>query len=125
MITSQPVYRPLRQEELERLSLEALFALVRQVAQQYFDGHYSLLAFTTGYKVAFDIPDIRPFPGSQACAQLAEMSGFPTLPAALIDLLLHPKTFTDYFDGDIAKWWAAQTAPDRPGFVPSSMLEGS
>jgi hypothetical protein len=69
--------------------VQALLALVTTWARQYHDGHCTILAFTTGYKVTFGTPDISP--GGTAYAQVQAMPQFPTLKEALVHVLLADK----------------------------------
>ena len=66
-----------------------LLALLTTRARQHHDGHYTILVFTTGYKVAFGTPDI--YPGGTAYAQVQAMPQFPTLKEALVHALLADK----------------------------------
>ena len=83
----------------------ALLALVATWARQHHDGHYTILTFTTGHKVAFGTPDL--YPGGQGYAQVGELPQWPTLQEALVHALLADKTFYDYFEGDLAAWLTA------------------
>jgi hypothetical protein len=98
---------------LRTFDVDHLLTLLTIEAKRSHEGHFTIFAFTTGYKVAFDTPDINP-PGcrQQGYAQLAEMSHAPTLKEALIAALVCGKTFADYFDGDAQAWWQASIDRD-------------
>jgi hypothetical protein len=79
--------------------------LVTLEAKRLHDGHYTIFAFTTEYKVAFGTPTLYPGADGAAYAQITEMQGFPTLKEALIAALVAGKDFYDFFDGDGLAWW--------------------
>jgi hypothetical protein len=103
MLTSEEHTKLLRSFEVDRL-----LKLVTLEAKRLHDGHYTIFAFTTGYKVAFGTPQISPFHDADAWYQLKAMPSFPTLKEALIAALVAGKDFDDYFDGDGAAVWAAE-----------------
>jgi hypothetical protein len=96
----------LHQQLLQSFDIERLLELLTIEAKKSHDGHYAILVFTTGYKVAFGTPNMVPCGTSKAYAQLAEMPGFPTRKDAIIAALVSPKTFADYE--------AARTRGGRP-----------
>jgi hypothetical protein len=95
MLTPEEHAKLLRSFEVDRL-----LKLVTLEAKRLHNGHYTILAFTTGYKVAFGTPNIYPLNDGQAFYQVQHMPGFPTLKEALIAALVTGKDFEDYFDGD-------------------------
>ena len=103
MLTPEEHTKLLRSFEVDRL-----LKLVTLEAKRLHHGHYAIFAFTTGYKVAFGTPQIYPFHGGDAYAQLQAMQGFPTLKEALIAALVTGKDFDDYFDGDGEAWFRQQ-----------------
>ena len=80
------------QTMLQQMDVAQLLALVRDEAQCHHDGHFTVLAFTTEFKVAFDTPSALEF-GTVGYIQVQTMPGFPTK-AALIHALLSGKTLT-------------------------------
>ena len=100
MLTPEAHAAHLRVFEVDRL-----IKLVALEAKQHHDGHYTILSFTSGYKVAFGIPDMLPWGGGCGYAQVATMTQYPTLKEALIAALVTGKTFAEYFTGDPATWW--------------------
>jgi hypothetical protein len=93
-------------EMLRAFEVPQLLQLVALEAKQHYGGHYAILAFNSGFKVAFEVPEMHPWGGGAGYAQVAEMTHYPTLKEALIATLVTGKTFTDYFTGDPATWWA-------------------
>ena len=98
-------------QQLQSLPLESLLKLLTIEAKKSHDGHYTIFAFTTGYKVALGTPDMTPWGASKVYAQLAEMPAFPTLKDAVIAALVSEKTFADYFDSCPQAWWEARISP--------------
>lgn len=103
MLTPEEHTKLLRSFEVDRL-----LKLVTVEAKRLHDGHFAILAFTTGFKVAFGTPDMCPWMTSNAYAQLAEMPTFPTVKEALIAALVSGKTFTDYYHYFPDEWWTAR-----------------
>ena len=66
------------QTMLQQMDVAQLLALVRDEAQCHHDGHFTVLAFTTEFKVAFDTPSALEF-GTVGYIQVQTMPGFPTL----------------------------------------------
>ena len=103
MLTKEEHATLLRSFEVDRL-----LKLVTLEAKRLHDGHFTIFALTTHYKVAFGTPDLDSGKGRP---QLAEMLGFSTLKEALIAALVQGKDFADYFAGDPDAWWEAQARP--------------
>jgi hypothetical protein len=97
------------------MGIEDLLALLRRAAAQFHAGHYAILAFTTGYKVAFGTPEFLPFGVSRAAAQVDSMPSYPTLKEALVEALITGKDFATYFDGDPVAWWDKDFATFKAG----------
>lgn len=76
-----------------------LLALLTVWARQHHGGHYTIFAFTTGYKVALGTPNL--YPGGTAYAQVSAMPPFPTLKRALVHALLSDTTFYDDCTGAV------------------------
>jgi hypothetical protein len=91
---------------LGAFDLPQLLQLVGLGAKKHHSGGYAILAFNSGFKVAFDTPDMLPWGGGAGYAEVAAMSHYPTLREALIAALVTGKTFADYFKGDPGVWWA-------------------
>jgi hypothetical protein len=106
VLTTEEHTKLLRSFEVDRL-----LKLLTLEAKRLHDGHYTILAFTTGYKVAFGTPSLYPFSDGMAYAQLQQMPAFPTLKEALIAALVAGKDFADYFDGDPEAWVRERLAP--------------
>ncbi len=60
--------------------LERLMQELQDMADKLHDGHYSIFKFTTGYKVAFNTPDL--FSGL-GMSQIQMLPNFKTLPQAI------------------------------------------
>ena len=103
MLTKEEHATLLRSFEVDRL-----LKLVTLEALRLQDGHFTIFALTTHYKVAFGTPDLDSGKGRP---QLAEMPGSPTLKEALIAALVQGKDFADYCGGDLDAWRAAQAKP--------------
>ena len=103
MLTKEEHATLLRSFEVDRL-----LKLVTLEAKRLHDGHFTVCAFTTEYKVAFGTPDLESGKGRP---QLAEMPGAPTLKEALIAALVEGKDFDEYFAGEPDAWWEAQARP--------------
>jgi hypothetical protein len=95
MLTQEEHAQLLRGFEVDRL-----LKLVTIEAKRLHDGHFTILAFTTCYKVAFGTPNIYPLNEGMAYAQVTTMPSAPTLKEALIAALVAGKDFEDYFSGD-------------------------
>jgi hypothetical protein len=93
---------------LRSFEVDRLLKLVTLEAKRLHDGHFTIFAFTTHYKVAFGTPDLDSGKGRP---QLAEMPGSPTLKEALIAALVEGKDFDEYCAGDPDVWWEAQPRP--------------
>jgi predicted aspartyl protease len=70
---------------LRTMSLEDLLTLLTIEAHKAHDGHYTILAFTNGYKVAFGTPDLDTGAGRSQVFSLPE---YTTLQAAIIAALV-------------------------------------
>jgi hypothetical protein len=103
----------MRREEhvkaLQAFETDRLLKLLRLEAQKNYDGHYSILAFTTNFKVAFGTPFIM---DNTAYVQVLQTPGFATLKEAIIHALVEAKSFDDYFDGDADQWELANAFKD-------------
>jgi len=42
------------------MNTEKLIRLIEAEADEYFDGHFTIMKFTTGWKVVLDTPDVTP-----------------------------------------------------------------
>jgi hypothetical protein len=93
---------------LRSFEVDRLLKLVTLEAKRLHDGHFTIFAFTTHYKVALGTPDLD---GGKGRPQLAEMPGSPTLKEALIAALVEGKDFDAYCAGDPDVWWEAQPRP--------------
>jgi len=82
---------------LRSFEVDRLLKLVTLEAKRLHDGHFTVFALTTQYKVAFGAPDLD---GGTGRPQLAAIPGAPTLKEALIAALVEGKDFDDYFAGD-------------------------
>jgi len=92
---------------LRRFEVDRLLKLMTLEAKRSHDGHYTIFAFTTGYKVAFGTPSLYPVQAS-ADYQLRAMPSFPTLKEAMIAALVTGKDFEAYFTGDGEAAFAAE-----------------
>jgi hypothetical protein len=63
--------------------MKTLLDAVIEIATENYDGHVSLLTFTTGWKVIFGTPDDLGYPGKQR-DQLHGIPGFMSLDDALL-----------------------------------------
>lgn len=73
---------------LRSLEVDRLLQLVTLEAKRLHDGHFTIFALTTHYRVAFGTPDLE---SGKGCPQLAEPPGSPTLKEALITALVEGK----------------------------------
>lgn len=80
---------------LESFDLDALLSFLKGQAGAHFDGHYSILSFTTGFKVAFGTPDLN---AGRDYNELLEMPSFPTLKEAVIGALITARSFYSDLD---------------------------
>ncbi len=55
---------------LESMGTEALLNLLKIFANEYQDGHYTIMSFTTGYKIMFGTPDLDSGKGRDRVNQL-------------------------------------------------------
>ena len=99
---------------LRAFEVDRLIKLVTLEAKRLHDGHFTIFAFTTHYKVAFGTPDFDM--DTLAHAQLQKMPGFTTLKEALIAALVAGKEFDDYFHHH--PWWSL------PEFLAAAAEEG-
>ena len=106
MLTKEEHAALLRSFEVDRL-----LKLVTLEAKRLHDGHFTIFALTTYYKVAFGSPNLYPSYAGGAYAQRAEMPGSPTLKEALITAIVEEKDFDDYCTGDPDAWGEAQARP--------------
>jgi hypothetical protein len=90
---------------LRSFEVDRLLKLVTLKAKRLHDGHFTVFAFTTHYKVAFGTPDLG---GGKRRPPLAAMPGASTLKEALIAALVEGKDFDDYFAGDPDAWMETQ-----------------
>jgi hypothetical protein len=90
---------------LRGLEVESLLTLLVLEAKKSHSGHYAILCFNSGWKVAFGIPEVLPWGGGAGYAQVAAMDHFPTLKEAVIAALVAGKDFDDYFQGEPETWW--------------------
>ena len=65
--------------------VQHLLTLVTVEAQRWHDGHFAILAFTSGYKVMFGTPNLD---NGQGRAEVAALPNCPTLRAALLAALV-------------------------------------
>lgn len=84
------VYIDITPDELNNLNLYQLFKIIEDIAELEHDGHFTILKFTSGYKVGFNTPDIRTGLDNE---KISNMRYFNTLKPALIDLILHRHDF--------------------------------
>ena len=81
---------------LEPLDLDALLSVLTFEARRWHDGHFTIMAFTTEYKVTLGTPNLlrgsydptAPDLVGGTYKQIWEMPGFPTLKDALIHALV-------------------------------------
>jgi hypothetical protein len=76
---------------------EALLSFFEAQAAKHCDGHYSILSFTTGHKVAFWTPDLDTGHGRN---EVAELPAFSTLKDALVDALVTGRSFYSTVDSE-------------------------
>jgi hypothetical protein len=74
---------------LSALDTGLLLVLFRAQAASHFDGHYTILSFTTHFKAAFGTPALD-WDGHE---DVAALPGFATLKDAVIDALVGVRTF--------------------------------
>jgi len=75
---------------LEKLNNADLLQTIVEFANQEHDGHFAILSFTTGYKVAFGTPDLD---GGYGREQVMGLKGFKTLRDAMIHAILYHQDF--------------------------------
>ncbi len=90
--------------------LEHLLDLLTKLAQQRSDGHYTILRFTTGYKVALGTPHLTST-AWDAYFQVQALPQFATLEEAIEHVLFNAEQA--HFDGD---WLTEQAAERRAKF---------
>ena len=74
----------------DRYDLKTLVNLVMMIARTNYDGHFTLLSFTTGCKCAFGTPNLDT---GEARSQVRKLKTHKTLEAALVDTLVNRKSF--------------------------------
>ena len=74
---------------LKDLSLEALLAVAEERARARYEGHLTILRFTTHWKAAFGTPDLT----GEGQRQVDDLPVHPTLRDALTVLLLNDQCF--------------------------------
>jgi hypothetical protein len=87
---------------LGSFEVDRLLKMVTIEAKRLHDGHFTILAFTTNYKVAFGTPE--PDHMEWVGGPIWAMPGFKTLKEALIHALVSGKDFDDY--GHSHPWWS-------------------
>lgn len=90
--------------------LEYLLDLLAKLAQQRSGGHYTILRFTTGYKVALDTPHLT---GTERDAyfEVQALPQFVALEEAIEHVLFNPEQA--YFSSD---WLIEEAAKKRAEF---------
>lgn len=83
-------YINIEPHELNNLNLYQLINIIEDIAEIEYDGHFTILKFTTGYKVGFNTPDIRTGLDQE---KINNMRYFDTLKPALIDLIIQRHDF--------------------------------
>lgn len=71
--------------------IETFLREILREAQKHHDGHFTLLAFTTGFKCAFGTPDLDSGKGRE---QVDNLPKYGQLSEALGMLLLVPQSFS-------------------------------
>ena len=71
-------------DSYEQMTTEELMGAVESIAKNYFDGHLTLMKFTTHWKAAWGTPDLDSGDGR---FQLTKLNPYPSLRDALIGLL--------------------------------------
>ncbi|MEA3459438.1 MAG: hypothetical protein U9R11_01985 [Chloroflexota bacterium] len=74
----------------EQLDIGTLLKVVIREADEHYDGHFTLLAFTTGFKCAFGTPDLDSGQGGE---QVRKLPNHEKLQEALVDLILNKPSF--------------------------------
>ena len=75
---------------LLKLSVEELLDVVADFAKQEHDGHFAILSFTTGYKVAFGTPDLD---GGHGRDDVLNLKGCENIKDAMIHAILYQSDF--------------------------------
>lgn len=70
--------------EQEQTEVARLLEMAEYRAAQRYDGHLTIMRFTTGWKVMFGTPDLD---GGTGRDEVADLTGYPTLAIALRVLL--------------------------------------
>ena len=73
-----------REEALWMTDPDELESIIAALADRYYDGHYTIMKFTTGYKAVFETPDIF-FVDREP---IANLETFKTLREAVISAIL-------------------------------------
>jgi hypothetical protein len=117
-----------RDEHVKRLQafeVDRLLKLVDLEARKHHDGHWTLLSFTTGYKVAFGTPDMQSYgQPSDGYHELQSMPAATTVKDALIVALVEHKTFAEYYEAKGPPWWYTTPHPDEEEWAPIPALPG-
>ena len=83
--TGAPMPPPTSHATYARMPLALLLSAVEGTALRRYDGHFTILRFTTHWKAMFGTPDLDTGEGR---ASVDRPPSFPTLPLALIALLV-------------------------------------
>ena len=75
---------------LLKLNEGELLDVIADFAKQDFDGHFTILSFTTGYKIAFYTPCLDNNDGRN---QVAKLPSFKTMKEAMIHAILYHQVF--------------------------------
>lgn len=74
----------------DKNDLKTLVNLVMMIARTNYDGHFTLLSFTTGFKCAFGTPSLDT---GEARSQVRRLKIHKTLEDALVDAIINRKSF--------------------------------
>lgn len=85
----------LKNKTLDSLGTDKLLESMSLYARRKYDGHFTLFSFTTGYKAAFNTPDMDSGEGRQ---QVERLPSFPNLHDALVHALLSKEDFSGGFN---------------------------
>lgn len=66
------------------VTLEEAMMKIQKVANMYYDGHYTLMKFTTGYKVFFGTPDF----SDEGRKKIEEMPAFENVTTAIVNAVI-------------------------------------
>lgn len=75
------------------MTVQELISVAEAIAKDRFDGHLTLMKFTTGWKAAWGTPDLDSGDGR---SQVARLKPYPSLEDALKGLLRSP--VQDFYD---------------------------